>query len=415
MRKLILSACFVAAGSSVFAQKLDDVQKKIDQQKYAEARQDIDKILADPKNANNANAWYYKGLVYNQLSLDTNLRDMDYRMEAFNAYKKYQQMDAKNILMTLNQNAGLFQLYEGYYNRGIQQFNAKDYQGAFNQFRGALQVKDYIYGKKFEINNFTFPAIDTQLVNLAGNAAFLAKQEDAAMPYFQILADAKLRGPDYKDVYPIIVDYYGRKQDAANKAKYLAIGMELYPENIYWIQTQLDEAGDDKAKRMAKYQELLAKNTGNYDLATDYAAELFNYTYAAEKPSDYAKKQEELTTALKNAVAINPKAMQANFIMTQHLSNQLYDLQQSYAAVKGTKPEDIKKKQDINKTIEAKYEELYPYSLSAYNAYEADADKLKAADKANFRSVTNLLADYHRMKKQADKAKMYEDKAKTIR
>ena len=95
----------------MFAQKLDDVQKKIDQQKYAEARQDIDKILADPKNAANANAWYYKGMVYNQLALDTNLRDMDYRMEAFNAYKKYQQLDAKNIMMTLNQNAGLFQIY----------------------------------------------------------------------------------------------------------------------------------------------------------------------------------------------------------------------------------------------------------------------------------------------------------------
>ena len=415
MRKLILSACFVAAGSSVFAQKLDDVQKKMDQQKYAEARQDIDKILADPKNAANANAWYYKGMVYNQLALDTNLRDMDYRMEAFNAYKKYQQLDAKNIMMTLNQNAGLFQIYEGYYNRGIQIFNAKDYQNAFNHFKGALQVKDYIYGKKFEINNFSFPALDTQLVNLAGNAGFLAKQEDAAIPYFQLLADAKLRGEEFKDVYPILVDYFGRKKDAANRAKYLAIGMDLYPENIYWVQTQLDEAGEDKAKRLAKYQELLSKNTANYDLATDYAAELFNHTYGAEKPADYAKRQEDLTTALKNAIAINPKGMQANFIMTQHLSNQLYDLQQSYAAVKGTKPEDIKKKQEINKTIEAKYEELYPYSLSAFNAYEASADNLKAADKANYRSVTNLLADYHRMKKQADKTKIYEDKAKTIR
>jgi len=414
MRKLILSAFFVAAGSSVFAQKLDDVQKKIDQQKFAEARQDIDKILADPKNQKNANAWYYKGMVYNQLAADTNLKDMDYRLEAFNAYKKYQELDSKNIMMTLNQNAGLFQIYEGYYNVGIQKFNARDYETAFNHFKNALQVKDYIYNKKFEINNFSFPAIDTQLVNLAANAAYLAKQEDASVPYFQILADAKLKGEDYKDVYPILVDYYSKKKDAANKAKYLAIGMELYPENLFWLQTQLDEAGDDKEKRLVKYQELLTKYPSNYDLATDYAAELFNFTYGADKPADYTKKQEQLTQALKNAIAINPKGIQANFIMSQHLSNQLYDLQQSYSAIKGTKPEDVKKKQDLNKTIEAKYEELFPFTLAAYQEYENN-DTLKDADKANFRNVANLLSDYYRMKKQADKAKVYEDKAKSIR
>jgi hypothetical protein len=339
---------------------------------------------------------------------------MDYRMEAFNAYKKYQQMDAKNILMTLNQNSGLFQLYEGYYNRGIQQFNTKNYASAYNQFKNALVVKDYVYGKKFEINNFTFPALDTNLVNLAANAAYLAKQEDAAISYFQILANAKLKGDDFKDVYPILVDYYTKKQDATNKAKYLAIGMELYPENPYWLQSQLDEAGEDKNKRLAKYQELVAQYPKNYELMADYGAEMFNYTYGQDKPSDYTKRQEDLTTILKNAIAANPEGTQANFIMTQHLSNQLYDLQQSFGAIKGTKPEDVKKKQDINKNIEKKFEELHPYAVTVYNQYDK-MGTLKDSEKANFRSVSNIMSDYYRMKKQMDKAKFYEDKAKSIR
>lgn len=416
MRKIILTAFLIAAGTTLFAQKvkLNDVQEKVEKGKYDEAKEKIDQILTDPKGQNDANAWYWKGVVYNELAKDSTRKDKDYRLEAFNAFKKYQEMDPKNIMLTLQQNAGLFQIYEGYYNQGISAFNAKNYEKAFSDFKNALAVKDYIYNKKFEINGFTFPAVDTQLVNLAGSAGMLAKKEDEAIPYFVSLADAKLKGNDFKDIYPILVDYYSRKNDAANKAKYLAIGMELYPENPYWLQTQLDAAGDDKAKRLDLYKDLVAKDPKNSALATEYAVELFNFTYGQNKPADYEKRQEDLNVALKNAIAANPSSPYANFVMTQHLSNQIYDLQQNYNAIKGTKPDDVKKKQAINKLIEQKYDELFTYATTAYQEYEK-MPELKPVDKANYRSVINQLIDYHTMKKQSDKVKLYDDKLKNLK
>lgn len=414
MRKLILSAFFMAAGTALFAQNLNDVQEKISKGKYDEAKEKIDKVLTDPKGQKNANAWYYKGVVYNELAKDSTKKDMDYRMEAFNAFKKYQEMDPKNVLMTLEQNGRLFQIYEGYYNQGIQAFNAKNYEKAFSDFRNALTVKDYVYGKKYEINGFSFPAIDTQLVNLAGSAGMLAKQEDAAIPYFTILADAKLKGDDFKDIYPILVDYYSRKNDATNKAKYLALGQELYPENPYWLQSQLEAAGEDKGKRLDLYKELVAKNPNNADLATDYSVELFNYIYGKDKPASYDQRKAELTTALQAAINANPESAQANFVMTQHISNDIYDMQQDYQAIKGTKPEDVKKKQELNKKIEARYEDLYKYANTAVQQYEK-MPELKAVDKANYRSVLNQMVDYYTMKKQADKAKVYNDKIKNLK
>jgi hypothetical protein len=338
---------------------------------------------------------------------------MDYRMEAFNAFKKYQELDPKNIMMTLEQNGRLFQIYEGYYNQGIAAFNSKNYEKAFSDFKNALAVKDYVYGKKFEINGFTFPAIDTQLVNLAGSAGMLAKQEDASIPYFTLLADAKLKGDDFKDIYPILVDYYGRKNDATNKSKYLAIGMELYPTNPYWMQSQLEAAGDDKGKRLTMYKELVAKNPTNADLATDYGVELFNYIYGKDKPADYEQRKAELTT-LQNAINTNPESAQANFVMSQHISNDIYDMQLDYAAIKGTKPEDVKKKQDLNKKIEARYEDLFKYANAAVQQYEKMSE-LKTVEKANYRSVLNQMVDYYTVKKQADKAKLYNDKVKNLK
>lgn len=414
MRKLILSAFLVAASTALLAQNLDDIKEKVDKGKYDEAKEKIDKALADPKGQNNANVWYYKAVVYGQLANDSTKNDMDYRMEAFNALQKYQQLDPKNIMLTLTQNANFFQLYEGYYNTGVKAFNAKAYDKAFKDFTSALKIKDYVYTKGYEINGFKFAALDTNLLNLTGSAGMLAKQEDVAIPYFTMLADAKLKGADFKDVYPIIVDYYSRKGDSVNKAKYLAIGMEVYPDNPYWVQTKLAEAGDDKSKRIAQFQEMLKSDPNNHDLLVDYAIELFNYTYGKDKPSDYAARQQELTSALQNAINSNSASTYANYVMTQHLSNQVYDMQQEYNAIKSTKPEDIKKKQAMNKEIEKKSEEMFAFSNATYELYDKMAE-LKPADKANFRSVTNQLIDYYRMKKQPEKVKALEEKLKTIK
>ena len=414
MRKLILSAFLLASSTALFAQNLDDIQEKISKKKYDEAKEKIDKTLADPKHQKNANAWYYKGIVYNELSKDTTKKDMDYRMEAFNAFKKYQELDPKNVMLTLEQNGSLFQIYEGYYNRGIAAFNSKNYEKAFSDFKNALAVKDYIYGKNYEINGFKFPAIDTQLVNLAGSAGMLAKQEDAAIPYFTLLADAKLKGDDYKDIYPILVDYYSRKNDAANKSKYIAIGQELYPNNPYWAQSQLDAAGGDKGKRLEMYKEMLAKDPNNGDLAVDYGVELFNYIYGKEKPADYEQRKIELTSVLQGSIKANPESAQANFVMTQHISNDIYDMQMAYNGIKGTKPEDIKKKQDLNKAIDKRYEDLFTYANKAVQQYEKMTE-LKAVDKENYRSVLNQMVDYYTVKKQADKAKIYNDKVKNLK
>ena len=126
MRKLILSAFFLAASTTLFAQKLDDVEESVKKGKYVEAKDKIDKVLADTKNQSSANAWYYKGIVYNELAKDSSKTDLDYRMEAFKAFKRYQELDPKNIMLTLQQNGSFFQLYEGYYNHGIKAFNQKN-------------------------------------------------------------------------------------------------------------------------------------------------------------------------------------------------------------------------------------------------------------------------------------------------
>jgi hypothetical protein len=416
MRKLFLTVVLSASIGGVFAQKLDDVQEKISKGKYDEAKEKIDKVLADPKNATNASAWYYKGKIYAELArTDTTgkLGD-DAGIQAFEAFKKYQELDKKNIMMTLDQNVGLFQLYDMYYNQGIKMYNAKNYDRAFDRMKNAMSLEDYIAKRNYTYNGFTFPALDTQLINLTASAAFLAKKEDEAIPYFEKLADARLKDKEYKEIYGVLAEYYLKKNNQQKADKYLGMGKELFPDNDYWISLEFGNPGDDKDKRIARYEEMVKKYPDNYPLAMDYAIELFNSTYSNDKkPADYVVRQGKTQIALDKAVALNPNSPLANYVMSQHIYNQIYDFDDALRAIKGTTPADQAKKKDILAKENQKYEELYTYSQKAFDLYSKETT-MKTADKVNYRKVISQLIDYHQRKKQNDKVTYYQEKLKTL-
>ncbi|MFL5740538.1 MAG: hypothetical protein ACJ75B_10005 [Flavisolibacter sp.] len=418
MRKLLLTVLLAASAQLLFAQKLDDVQEKISKGKYDEAKDKIDKFLADPKNQSNANAWYYKGKIYAELARQDSTGTLTYDAgkEAFDAFKKYQQLDPKNIMMTLDQNVGLFQLYDINYNRGIKAYNAKDYAAAYGRMKNAMELEEYIYKKGYAYNGFSFPALDTQLVNLTASSAWLAKKEDESIPYFETLADAKLSSKEYREIYGLLAQYYLTKNNQAKADKYLALGKQLFPDDDYWVSLEFNanDPGKDTVKRLARYEEMLQKYPDNYPLAMDYAIELFNYTYTFDKkPADYAARQERTQKALDQAVKLNPQSPLANFVMSQHIYNQIFDLEDAQRAIKGNTPADAAKRKDLIAKLNQKYEDLLLYSQKGYDLYAAQPS-MKTQDKVNQRKMAEALADYYDHKKQPDKAQFYRDKMKTF-
>ncbi len=415
MRKLLLSVVLAASFTGLFAQKVDDVQKDMAKGKYNDAKDKIDKILADPKNQSNAQAWYYKGKIYAELAREDSTGTLTYdpSSTAFDAFKKYQELDPKNTYMLLDQNVGLFQVYDIYYNKGIKAYNQKDYPKSYDNLKQAESVEEYIAKKGYSYNNFTFPALDTQLINLTASSAYLAKKQDEAIPYWQRLADAKIASKEYKEVYGLIAQYYMNKNDQANADKYLALGKQFYPDDDYWIGIELGAGSDDKDKRIARYEQLLQKYPNNYALNMDYAIELFNSIYSVDKkPANYAELQNKLQDALNKAISINSTAI-ANFVMSQHIYNEIYDLEDALRAVKGNAPADAAKRRDLNAKRDAKYNELYPYAQKAYDLYSQETT-LKAQDKVNLRKTIDELIDYYERKKQTDKVTFYQGKLKTL-
>jgi tetratricopeptide (TPR) repeat protein len=419
MRKFFLATAFALVVTSTFAQDLKDVQEKISKGKYDEAREKLDKFMADPKNANNANAFYYKGVINNYMAQTDSAGKLTYNAskEAFDAYKKTLQLEPKNVLMTIDQNMGLFQLFDMHYNKGVKAYNNKSYDAAFKSFKDAVEVQDYIRGKSFSLPTYTPPVLDTQLLNLTASSAYLAKQQDVAIPYFERIANAKVKGtPEYREIYALVSQYYLNKKDDANATKYLALGKELYPDEDYWLGLEFGNVGTDKEAKLKRYEELIAKYPTNASLALDYAIEQFNYTYVWEKkPADYTARQTKLQTGLDKALAMNAGNGTAHFIVAQHYYSQIFDLEDARRAIRGATAADAAKKKDLSALIDKKYDQLMDASQKAFDVWSKDVATLKTQDKTNYRKVTDYLIDYYTRKKMNDKVAFYTTKKGEIK
>jgi len=410
MIKLLLGIISFTIAFITSAQDLQSIQGAIASNDYLSAKTQIDNYFKDKKNNVDAPAWYYRGRVYTEIVRQYDKLNYGNLLEAFESYKRYQEQDPKNKLMHLNDNVDLFQLYDLIYNSAADFYNERKYDPAYNFFKTALYVEEYIHRKGFSFQGKTFPFLDTTLINLTGSAAYLSGKEDEAIPYFERLANAKIMGDDYKGVYALLYTHYSKKNEQAKAAKYLTAGKEVYPDNEYWIKMELGNMVNPK-ERFARYEQWLQKYPNNLNFILDYVVELFNYVYGDAQPLDFDIRQNRLQNLLVKALSIDSNSALANFIMSQHTYNQVYYMEDAIRGMKDDTPNEQMLKKSFATKLDQKYEELLGYSLKAYELY---TQNLTIETKENCRKVLNQIIVYYQKKKMGDKVSYYQEKLKAL-
>ena len=417
MQRFLLSLLILLGSSSLFAQSIEDIEGQFQKGELDKAKASVDAFLTKEKNAAKPDGWWYKGVIYNEIVKSDKYKNLapDGRMDAFNAFKKYYEIDPKAIRATLEQHVRLFDIYNGYFDMGVASFGASKFDDSYASFKNALAVEEYISSKGFEYNGFKFPAFDTTLVQNIALSAYRAKRDDEAVVYYKMIADKKIAGKDNVDIYQLLVEYYKKKNDMVNRDKYLQLGRELFPADERWYQIELDEVDSkDKKALFAKYDELMPKYPDKYIMSYNYAVELFNYTYAGDKkPADYRESQKKIESVLKTTMAANKSYPEANVLMGRHFYNVLYDIQDEIGAIKGTTAADQKKKADLKVKMTEAADQLIVYAQAAYDIYNGKAT-LKAGEKGNFKVVSGYLATAYDVKGDKAKADEYRKKGEGI-
>jgi hypothetical protein len=406
---MLLFASIISNG-----QTLPEINEMLGKGQNKKAKEGIDKFLSEPKNAAKSDGWFYKGRIYNAVSKDSSLASseaMKLKNEAFEAFKKYQQMDAKEVSFILENHGSYFDLYNGYFDIGAKEFNNKNFATSFEGFKNALLIEDFVKGKGYDYNGFKFPVLDTSLIMNTAIAASQAKDEASAIAYYRKLTDANLSSEQYLNVYQYLVEYYIKTNDEANFNAMLEKGRKLYPQDDYWTEIELDKVAKtgDKAALLAKYEELMKRYPEKYSFPYNLSVEIYNELYKGDdRPANAEALRTKLVESLKTAISLD-KGIDGKMLMTRHLFNTAYDLQDSSKKIKGVKPDDVKKRTELKALSVKKIDECIPYSESVV-AYFAALPTLKPIQKANYKLTLDILSQMYSTKGDLKKSAEYDKK-----
>lgn len=420
MKKYLLLITLVLGGFYGNSQDLTKVKLFADLRQFDKAKTEIDTYLSNEKNASKAEGWYYKAYIYNNLGRaekKTIDESKTLFQNAYEAIKKYSELDPKVPLTTEEKNSTVFNIYYGFYDLGVKTYNDKQYPESYDCFKKTLDVHDYAYDNKLTgVDGFKFSSHDTDIV---WNLAILAnelKLKDEASAYYKKIGDADLSDEKYITAYDDLVLKYKREKNAELFEKYLAAAKKYYPiDKPYWETQEIDFLTRDLEGEplLNKYEELTTRLPDNYMVFYNYALEIDKFLSSDDsKGKDVAAYRQKMEELFKKAVAIN-STIEANLQLANIYYSKSYDIQDQIARIKGTKTEEVKFKNELTAKYKATVASSIPYAEEAVKLLEA-LKELKYSDKANFKLALEILAKANKANGNVAKAAEYEKKKEGV-
>lgn len=427
MKKLVLPVLFTCAVTLTFGQDLKKAKSYLESKKLDKAKTEIDGYIA--KKPDDGEGYYIKSKIYEQIADDTtgqykNLVTGDARTESLEAFKKAladsSNLKVKLVIMKDNYQP-VFSLYSAYYEDAAKAFNdaatsqnKARFVDAMDLFIKADNVGQYIAESKLA----NIGKVDTTLVLNIGKAALNAGKDDSALKYFSRLADAKIKGTKAGEDAGFIIPYqwltlhYKDAKDEANMLKYANLGKELFPEDDYFDFVLMDYYREKKdfPALFRQYEQLVSSNPDSIHYHFNYANEIFGYLYNSDEGVVVKDKENllnKLHSELEKGIKIDPNDVNTNWLYAQYYYNLGIETRDEALKIKSTKPEDVKKKADLNSKARTNFNTAIPYAEKALSILEAG---YKKSDKSKYKSIDNLMQNIYQSLEQKDKLKAYQDK-----
>lgn len=375
---LLLATC-ISLGAIAQMGKVTSAISFMDQGLLDKAKEALDQALVNEKSMNNPKTYEALGRLCQESfrsenpkfkALFTNPLD-----DAYNAYQKALQLDTKGVMSKKFKISSTYlSLGNDYYNQGVQKYEAKDYEGAFNSFEVNIKIA---------ASDLYIGVIDSGIYYNTGLAAFNARMWDKAIPYFEKCVEMKYEGaqphfliyqsymekgdtvtaegilrktldlyPESQEVILQLLDHYYKTNKIPEAFSYLVAAKSKDPNNysLYWMEGALNmklEKWDDAITSMAKAIEL---KPDLFDLYYNQGVCYYN------KAVEMFKKANEIMDAAKYNVAV-AEANQV-FIRAIPYFEKAYSLKPEEVDALRNLKELYFRLRTVNPDYEAKYNEV---------------------------------------------------------
>lgn len=404
MKSITLSVLF-ALCTTVFlkAQDVTAIATYGQLKQWEKAKDEVDKQLNNPKlkDRDKPLLLLWRIEVLSEIFIDKNLyaKYPDAELQAIAAMNDYvrieptmKTMKDENFLYSVNN------VYQQALNDGNEGWKGEDWAKAFKYYSTGLQVVNYMN------DNGLLPskiAVDTITTLYTAYAAQNGKMLDQASKYYQMIADLKIGGEDFKDVYKFLLDYHSdvNKNDQLF-SKYLAFAKELYPgDNAIWSQFEMNQlvAGSTISQIYEAYQKEKVSGSLNENKMITFAEELATVDSAKLSGLDSTFKME-----LKKASAeAYGQAYEANNTKGLYAYNagvvyyMIYNaLDDRYISYRGEGKELAAKRAEIEKLEKAYADTSIMWLEKAYNTLKANTARTKSETISLNRCVDQLANMY---------------------
>lgn len=351
--------------------------------------------------------------------------------ESMDAFRRYLAADPENAAKLLEEQAyaaTAFTYYSTLFNRAITEFNAKKYADAAKSFGNTVEWSNYLIKTKQLASQF-----DTTLFLYAGASSQMSENHKGALAYYEKLAERKIGGKDFLDVYRYMTYMYFLNKENAAFEKAKALGRELYPNEAMFTMDEMDfilEVEDEKEK-MARLEAKVANEPENAKLQQVYGGILFdklNKRDVDASTPEFAADEQKMIASLSKAAAAFPEDGMPNFLIGKHqwykaerVRNQIADVNDAIRkfndAQKPDKmgktpppPKELTARRDtLRKQQEAFMDLAVPFLMKAQPVMAQSYSKIKGGAQ-NYKLLIDDLIQYYGFKRQY--AKLPADKAK---
>lgn len=313
-------------------------------QKLEDAKNELDKVMADPKAQGSAEGNLLKAEIYGSVASNNTLKAKypNADVEGYQALKKYLELEPNEAKLKEDKYAGVNDIYGSLFSAGVKEYNAKNWEAAYDKFKVVAELGDLFTTRKWSASAF-----DTTSYLYAGVTAQNAKKDAEAAKYYGQIAERKVVGADYEGIYDYLVKYYLNANNQEQFKKYLALAKEAYPKNTLWNDLEFANTTDNSAIEdvVKKFETEDASKSLTATKYLDYG----DYFVNNKKIKDLdASKKPEYTNRAYYAFSKAAELDTANGVASYNAGVTAYtmfeDARDNRVKIKGTTP-DIKAKQ----------------------------------------------------------------------
>lgn len=419
MKRMLFCLTMTLVFSGLFGQSVDKAKDYLKANKLEEAKEEIDKVLLVEKNQKNGDDWYTKVKIYNAIAVNDKLKAQypDALIQSLDALQKYAQYDDKKaVLLMADGYKPINEIYSGLFQAGASNYQVQKYPESLADFRGAIDAIHFMHKQ-----GWIKQSMDTTSLLYAGISAEKSDKRDEALIYYKTIADSgitKIGGNDMVEIYRWMADYYTRKGDKANAAKYTDIGKSRYPTDMFFDEMKLDELrkSGPKDSLFAKYEGINREHPDSAIHFFNYGLELYQYASDTSSGKRVANAEELIKKAqdkLNTSIKLNPNFPQAYLVMGQISYNEGVEYQVLGKPKGNTNAEELKKRQDFRALAVKRFDEAIPY-LTKVEQLLGSQGKLKKADKVALKDSYDMLITIYESKKDKPKIDAYTEKYNNV-